>query len=134
MAAPKRGNARAASSIDRQIGARIRARRIEIGMSQQALAAGVGVTFQQVQKYERGANRVSASKLVEIAHMLEVTASALLPKPMRGRAEASADETDLGAFAILLAGLNTEGRRLLATVARAFAGDEKLRAGARRDS
>ncbi len=52
------------------LGARIRLRRKELGMSQDLLARAVGITFQQVQKYEHGANRVSFSRLVEIAHAL----------------------------------------------------------------
>jgi transcriptional regulator with XRE-family HTH domain len=53
--------------VDLHVGARIRARRQVLDQSQQQLADALGITFQQVQKYERGANRVSASKLWEIA-------------------------------------------------------------------
>ena len=56
--------------LDLAIGLRIRERRRKVGLSQQALAEKVGVTFQQVQKYERGTNRVSFSRLVEIADTL----------------------------------------------------------------
>lgn len=56
--------------IDILVGARIRLRRKMQGLSQTALADAVGVTFQQVQKYERGANRVSASRLSQIAKKL----------------------------------------------------------------
>jgi transcriptional regulator with XRE-family HTH domain len=56
--------------VDRHVGLRIRMRRKEIGVSQERLAEALGITFQQVQKYERGANRVSASKLWEIAASL----------------------------------------------------------------
>lgn len=56
--------------VDIHVGERIRARRRIVGVSQQALAEKIGLTFQQVQKYERGANRVSASKLYEIAAAL----------------------------------------------------------------
>ena len=56
--------------VDRHVGLRIRMRRKEIGVSQERLAEALGITFQQVQKYERGANRVSASKLWEIAAAL----------------------------------------------------------------
>jgi transcriptional regulator with XRE-family HTH domain len=56
--------------LDVAIGQRIRERRRRVGMSQQALAEAVGITFQQVQKYERGTNRVSFSRLVEIADTL----------------------------------------------------------------
>lgn len=59
--------------IDVHVGQRIRQRRILIGMSQSTLAKAVGITFQQVQKYERGANRTSASKLFELAMVLGVT-------------------------------------------------------------
>ena len=53
-------------------------RRKELGISQERLAESIGLTFQQVQKYERGSNRVSASKLVEIARTLKVSPSELL--------------------------------------------------------
>jgi transcriptional regulator with XRE-family HTH domain len=56
--------------IDLHVGARIRLRRRMQGVSQEKLADALGLTFQQVQKYERGANRVSASKLYEIASAL----------------------------------------------------------------
>lgn len=58
--------------VDRHVGALIRVRRKALRFSQEALANAIGVTFQQVQKYERGANRVSSSKLFEIAQTLNV--------------------------------------------------------------
>ncbi|MBO0662805.1 helix-turn-helix domain-containing protein [Jiella sp. MQZ9-1] len=68
-------NSKAASDIDRQIAARIRLARLETGMSQEKLAEALGITFQQVQKYEKGLNRISAGRLREIADTLgrEVT-------------------------------------------------------------
>lgn len=59
--------------IDRHVGLRIRLRRKELGISQERLAEAIGLTFQQVQKYERAANRVSASKLWELARALNTT-------------------------------------------------------------
>jgi transcriptional regulator with XRE-family HTH domain len=56
--------------VDRHVGLRIRMRRKELSISQEKLAEALGLTFQQVQKYERAANRVSASKLFEIARAL----------------------------------------------------------------
>jgi len=56
--------------VDRHVGALIRAKRKAMGMSQSELAEALGITFQQIQKYERGANRVSSSKLYEIAQKL----------------------------------------------------------------
>ena len=58
--------------IDIHVGARVRSRRIEIGMSQERLAAALGVTFQQLQKYECAANRISASRLARIGRALDV--------------------------------------------------------------
>jgi transcriptional regulator with XRE-family HTH domain len=57
--------------VDKHVGEKVRLRRKELGLSQQALAEAAGVTFQQIQKYERGANRISASKLTEIAGALQ---------------------------------------------------------------
>ncbi|HEY8615450.1 helix-turn-helix transcriptional regulator [Phenylobacterium sp.] len=59
--------------IDRHVGLRIRLRRKELGVSQERLAESIGLTFQQVQKYERAANRVSASKLWEMAKALNTS-------------------------------------------------------------
>ena len=61
---------RSPNPVDLHVGARIRLRRRMQGVSQEKLADALGLTFQQVQKYERGANRVSASKLYEIAAAL----------------------------------------------------------------
>lgn len=60
------------SDIDRHIGARIRERRVAIGMSQEKLGEALGITFQQVQKYEKGMNRVGAGRLVEVGWALGV--------------------------------------------------------------
>ena len=57
--------------VDLHVGSRIRLRRKILGVSQERLAESLGLTFQQVQKYERGSNRVSASKLYEIAASLQ---------------------------------------------------------------
>ncbi len=58
--------------IDQHIGRRVRERRIVLGLSQTALANGLGITFQQVQKYEKGFNRISAGKLYGCAQLLDV--------------------------------------------------------------
>lgn len=73
-------NPRSATAIDRAIGERIRARRLEIGMSQEKLADAIGVTFQQVQKYEKGVNRVAASTLFAIAQALDAKLVSFFPK------------------------------------------------------
>ena len=61
---------RSPNPVDLHVGGRVRMRRKMLGVSQERLAEALGLTFQQVQKYERGANRVSASKLYEIARFL----------------------------------------------------------------
>lgn len=58
--------------VDLHIGRRIRQRRAEQGISQERLAAGLGVTFQQVQKYEKAKNRVAGARLAQVAALLEV--------------------------------------------------------------
>jgi transcriptional regulator with XRE-family HTH domain len=72
-------NARVASEmpnpVDLHVGTRIRLRRTLLGMSQQDLGKAVGLTFQQVQKYERGANRVAASRLYDLSRVLDVPLS-----------------------------------------------------------
>lgn len=66
---------RAANAVDKKVGQRVRSRRLEIGMSQERLAELLGVTFQQVQKYEKGVNRIAVGRLLDIANALEISAS-----------------------------------------------------------
>jgi len=58
--------------VDRHVGRRVQEKRLGLGLTQTALARAVGVSFQQVQKYEKGTNRVSASKLFEMAEFMKV--------------------------------------------------------------
>jgi transcriptional regulator with XRE-family HTH domain len=58
--------------VDRHVGNRVRMRRLLVGMSQEKLGELLGITFQQVQKYEKGSNRVSASRLYQISRVLGV--------------------------------------------------------------
>src|SRR5471030_542671 len=60
------------SQIDIHVGSRVRLRRTLLGMSQEKLGNAVGLTFQQIQKYERGANRIGASRLFDMARVLDV--------------------------------------------------------------
>ena len=60
------------SPVDVHVGARLRVRRTLMGMSQTALGDAIGLTFQQMQKYERGANRISASRLFDLSRLLDV--------------------------------------------------------------
>ena len=77
-------------SVDAHVGQRIRHRRWLVGMTQQQLAEKVGIKFQQIQKYETGANRVSASRLWDIANTLDVPV-AYFYEGLGGDAVADAD-------------------------------------------
>ena len=63
------------SNIDKHIGYKLKLRRVDFGMSQEALDEKVGLSFQQIQKYEKGANWISASRLFELTRILEVDIS-----------------------------------------------------------
>jgi transcriptional regulator with XRE-family HTH domain len=63
---------KAPNPIDRHVGSRVRMRRMMLGMSQEKLGDALDLTFQQVQKYEKGTNRIGASRLQSIAHILQV--------------------------------------------------------------
>jgi len=76
---------RSANAIDRKIGQRVRTRRLEIGMSQERLAELLGVTFQQVQKYEKGVNRIAASRLHDISTSLDMPAARFFENLTAGR-------------------------------------------------
>ncbi len=69
---PVRGKGKP-NPIDVHVGSRIRLRRTLLGMSQEKLGEAIGLTFQQVQKYERGANRVGASRLYDLSRVLDVS-------------------------------------------------------------
>ena len=88
--------------VDTHVGARMRQRRTLLGMSQTKLGDSVGLTFQQVQKYERGSNRIGSSRLYEFAKVLDVPvsyffdempANALAGRPMSGRGRKGFGET-----------------------------------------
>lgn len=66
---------KAPNPIDRHVGSRVRMRRMMQSMSQEKLGDALGLTFQQVQKYEKGTNRIGASRLQQIAHILQVPVS-----------------------------------------------------------
>lgn len=114
--------------IDVAVGARVRIRRRWLGLSQTQLANALGITFQQVQKYERGANRVSASMLVKIAAKLETTVAALVGEDGSAPVEAiiyaqlaTPGATDLlAAFAKISDG---EARRAVLTIAQSLSGE-----------
>lgn len=113
-------------AVDEHVGRRMRARRKAMGISQTALADAVGITFQQVQKYERAANRVSASRLWHIAQQLNVDVAyffdglervldAETPALTDAAAWLSSDQAE--AFACMIAQLTPAYRRQVVKVA-----------------
>jgi len=66
---------KAPNPIDKHVGARVRMRRMMLSMSQEKLGDALGLTFQQVQKYEKGTNRIGASRLQQISNILQVPVS-----------------------------------------------------------
>jgi transcriptional regulator with XRE-family HTH domain len=66
---------KAPNPIDKHVGSRVRMRRMMLGMSQEKLGDALGLTFQQVQKYEKGSNRIGASRLQQISLILQVPIS-----------------------------------------------------------
>lgn len=72
---PGRPKAEKPNAIDVQVGLRVRLRRNMLGLSQEKLGEAIGLTFQQVQKYERGANRISASRLYQLSRVMDVPVS-----------------------------------------------------------
>src|SRR5215831_10009460 len=93
---------KAPSPTDQHVGSRVRMRRIMLGMSQEQLAGALGISYQQVQKCERGANRIAASRLQQISHVLQVplafffegAPNALAPHDSSGSALSMAEVND----------------------------------------
>jgi transcriptional regulator with XRE-family HTH domain len=73
--AKRKTSPRSSGAVDKYIGARMRERRLALSMSQERLGKELGVSFQQIQKYESGVNRVSAARLFEICKALKVSLS-----------------------------------------------------------
>lgn len=96
MAKKKATGQRSAGPSDSEIGVRLRAIRLDNGLSQSALGDELGITFQQVQKYERGVNRLSLSRAMEIADVLKTSLDQLAGRD--GRSMAGAAMFDLGRY------------------------------------
>jgi transcriptional regulator with XRE-family HTH domain len=74
---------RSVSAVDRHIGARMRERRQALGLSQAKLGEKLGISFQQVQKYESGQNRVSAARLFDICETLELSLASMFERKLK---------------------------------------------------
>jgi transcriptional regulator with XRE-family HTH domain len=109
-------NVKAPDPIDVYVGDRVRTRRLQINMSQNTLAKRLGLTFQQIEKYEKGANRVGASRLQKISKILGIPASFLFegaPGPKSQAASAPSLPKEL----LEIMG-TAQGRRLVEAVGR----------------
>ena len=116
--------------IDVDVGARVRIRRRWLGFSQSELAKALGITFQQVQKYERGSNRISASMLVKVAAKLETSVAALVgedgSQPVETIVLAQLSTPDATKLLAAFAGIRDgEARRALLTVAHGLLSSRK---------
>jgi transcriptional regulator with XRE-family HTH domain len=111
-----------ATDVDRRIGARIRDRRILLGLTQHQLAELIGVSYQQAHKYEKGLNRISGERLLTIAEALKLSVSDLLtglerPVTISRRMQQQVDT------AALLGRLDDRKAAAVATLVRALAGE-----------
>ncbi|CAM5772241.1 transcriptional regulator [Labrys miyagiensis] len=110
---------KAPNPIDQHVGSRVRIRRVLTGMSQEKLGEALGLTFQQVQKYEKGTNRIGASRLQHIASILGVTISFFfegLPSENSSARAQAMDESDTSHVIEFLS--TTEGLQLNKAFAR----------------
>lgn len=82
--------------IDVHVGSRVRLRRTLLGMSQEKLGEAIGLTYQQVQKYERGMNRIGASRLFDLSRVLDVPVSFFFDDMPENVASAPVDDDDEG--------------------------------------
>ena len=116
---------KAPNPVDKYVGSRVRMRRIMLGMSQEKLGEALGLTFQQIQKYEKGTNRVGASRLQQISEVLQVPVSFLFDGGPSGAVNggASADGASPAYIADFLA--TSEGLALTRAFTRIA--DAKLR-------
>lgn len=113
-------------ATDRYVGSRIRMRRMLAGISQEKLGDSLGVTFQQVQKYEKGINRVSASRLQRIAGMLDVPVSFFFEgAPSHDEALSSIDQSTSESVSKFLA--TSEGIQLMKAFAQIKSGVARRR-------
>ena len=98
--------------IDQHVGSRVRQRRMFIGMSQEQLGERLGLTFQQVQKYEKGTNRVSASRLWEMSNIFDVPVSYFFEGTDSDDSAVAMDEVGFGESAQAGFGSGSDSERL----------------------
>lgn len=116
---------KAPNPVDKYVGSRVRMRRIMLGMSQEKLGEALGLTFQQVQKYEKGTNRVGASRLQQISEILQVPVSFLFDGGPSG--SANTDNFSEGSSPAYVSDFLATSEGLALTRAFTRIGDAKMR-------
>jgi len=106
--------------VDVHVGRRVRLRRIWLGMSQEKLGDALGLTFQQVQKYERGANRIGASRLYDISRVLDCPMTFFFEEMDEGTAAASPRNLGGGSAEVEIPENDSEKGRQALELMRAF--------------
>jgi len=126
------------NETDVLVGTKVRIRRVELGMSQTELATALGVTFQQVQKYEKGTNRIGASRLHAMANVLRVSVNYFFPQAADGLDHSTRPSEVLGLLGVpgamdLLRNFSRindrSAQRALCVMAKTLARDEQASAG-----
>src|SRR4051812_21747759 len=132
-------SAKLSTAIDKHVGSRMRMRRLILGMSQEKLGEALGITFQQIQKYEKGTNRIGASRLHEMARVLGVPVQFFYDDYPGGGSQPSPDRDAVqllkrkDSIELLRAFSRVQSprlRRSLLQQVRSAADDEEARAGA----
>ena len=122
---------KAPNPIDQHVGSRVRMRRLMLAMSQEKLGDALGLTFQQVQKYEKGTNRIGASRLEQISHILQVPVAFFFEGALIGSALSMAQiddfVSDSDALRLMRAFMQIDNatlRRRIAMLVQEIAGDD----------
>jgi len=122
---------KAPNPIDQHVGSRVRMRRLMLAMSQEKLGDALGLTFQQVQKYEKGTNRIGASRLEQISHILQVQVAFFFEGALIGSALSMAqiddfvsDSDGLRLMRAFMQIDNATLRRRIAMLVQEIAGDD----------
>lgn len=113
------------AEIDRRVAHKIHERRIQLGLSRQALAASIGITYQQLHKYETGENRVTIGRLAEIARVLDVPLAFFLDEAVGASTPTRRRDRRLLELAKLGATLDDRRLKALNEIARVLAGEEQ---------
>ena len=111
---------KAPNADDIAIGQRVRTIRTSLGLSQEKLGEALGITFQQVQKYEKGTNRISGSRLMAIAACLGVSVSSIVGEDGRSLESPSVADPDTAQVVRLMPKLTPEERGKVVKIVRAF--------------